>query len=444
MERKRDRPPVSPKPPRSADDRTGRTTQLEVILAATKTQLSEECMHSRELQERLGKIQSDRKDTIKKAVLRAHDQAERDLVAIKRQHSQFVQSLQNRISKLQSEHAKGIVAYHQLERKLLQQQQEFVHTLNQRDNEFRKSLDAKEIEVNGLLDEQNALLNKLKKFWRPILNSSAAKIFTEKTQRTSSTSTPTAAPSQESKPDGDKSRVQTPRYSQACKSMECNSEVSDRASASARSVETQTVVGWRSEQKKKPPTRDYTSESEQENTKKERKDIRTSRPSTTGSQNPSRPLTTIGRKMKPDPKVKKNEDDLISSYLSKLQKTYVSSNKQQPQFKSGMNTRGLDALLERAGHIRTPTSASLSEEGRLQAEVRPASRQSAASSDSQAANEEPLPQYIICVSPQEAGVRNPIYSTPRKRQTSETSTSALQEKLENLEALSETLLGQRM
>ncbi|KAL2608197.1 hypothetical protein R1flu_026770 [Riccia fluitans] len=410
------------------------------MLAATKTQLSEECMHTRELQERLGKIESDGRDAVKKAVRKAQDQAERDLVAIKRQHSQIVQSLQNRISKLQKEHAKSIVAYHQLERRLSQQQQEFVHTLNQRDNEFRKSLDAKEIEVNAFLDEQNALLNELKKFWRPILNSSPAKIFIDKSQR-SHLHSPTSSSSEELKREEGTRQVQTARSSQGSILKETALEAADRRSPSSEiSVGSKTVVAnVKSENREKTTKPEVSRESEQDK-KKEQRDVMESRPKTTGSLNVSR-LSTLGRKIKPDPKVKKNENDLISTYLHKQQTSYVSSNKQNPQFKSSMNTRSLDLLLENNGQYETPNNPqNRHDDGRLQAEAGPVSRQFPAFSD---CDSEALPQYI-CVPPEEVGVRNSIYTTPRKRQTAENSTSALQEKLENLEALSETLLGQRM
>ncbi|BBN18975.1 hypothetical protein MPTK1_8g06950 [Marchantia polymorpha subsp. ruderalis] len=452
-ERRRDRAAVEQFVRRSANDNTGRANQLEVLLAATKSQLTEECLHARELQERIGKAELEGREAVKKATRKAQEQAERDLVAIKRQHSQTVQSLQQKISKLQNEHTKSIVAHHQLERKLSQQQQEFVQTLNQRDNEFRKSLDAKEIEVNGLLDEQNALLNKLKKFWRPILNSSAAKIFADKTQR---------------------SQLHTPQSSQSIMSIECKPEYLENSSLSVRSVETQTAIVDVKRERKKPlkqksnssepaeqdnknkkETKDKKEPAEQENNdKKEHKDKKdTTKVRRTESQSlSSSRLSTPAKKTRQDSKLKKTEEDLISSYLTKLQKSYVSSGK-QPKDNQKMNTRSLDSLLEKNREAEiSPVPSSPNGPDHLDSRAQPdpsqvsqSCRSSTAFSDCPNTNDESLPQYIICIPPQDPGAGKDLFvKSQRKKQAAESSTIALQEKLENLEALSESLLGQRM
>ncbi|CAM6101420.1 unnamed protein product [Calypogeia fissa] len=417
-------------------DHVGRANQLEVLLSATKTQLAEECLHARELQERLGKSEVESRETTKRVLKKVQEQADRDLAAIKRQHGQTMQSLQQKVVKLQADQARGIVSQHQLERKICQQQQEFTQTLNQRDLEFKKSLEAKELEISNLLNEQNALLVKLKKFWRPILNSSSAKVLQEKNTR-SSLHTQESSTAEKMNEKNPRNVLHTQESSTPADQMKTPRSVRERKDFLPNSVETQTDEDDIAEDNMCHCTTSPPNEARYEDCilPQDREIFPHIKEKVTSCSR----LSTPSRKHKHSSRAgKKNDDDLIASYLTKLQKAYVKS--RHVSSDPFITTLPIDTVLARSNPTIANNGGSPPLEPRHTPRSSVDSKESCEINDARSDN---LARYVICIPRREScsPAGNTFFLKTRRKKKVVGANHFLRVKLENLEDLSMSLLN---
>lgn len=274
-------------------------------------------------------------------------------------------------------------------------------------SEFKKSLEAKEIEVNHLVEEQSALLVKLKSFWQPILNSSSAKIFHEKNPKSVNQEGSMAE------------KEKTPK------------SLKEKRVCSAKTVETQTDDYIAGENAASPKD----SGCEQGDLPQNEEIF----PKIKERGFPCSRLSTPGRKNRQTSKPgKKNDDDLIASFLTKLQKAYVKS--REVSSDPFASAQPVDTLLPKF----SPTTPQ--NEGMEPMEARHTPRSSVGSKESFEINDaisDNLAQYVICVPRREPRNTsgNTFFLKTRRKKKAVASNHFLKVRLQNLEDLSEALLS---
>lgn len=314
-------------------------------------------------------------------------------------------------------------------------------------------MEAKELEVNHLVNEQNALLLKLKRFWRPILTSSSAKVLQDKTTRSavdteeSSTAEKVQekkssvmhpqerSPTEEKVPDKDTRSVFHPQDSSMADTVKTSMPLKETKGCSANTVETQTEEAIAGENMCHCTTSPTESGYEDNDLPQDQEIF----PKIKEKVNPFSRLSTPGRKYRHSSRPgKKNDDDLIASYLTKLQKAYVKSREvsSDPFVIPSINSvlgKSTPIIADNDG--TTPTM-----EPRHTPRSSVDSKESCEINDARSDN---LARYVICIPRRESCKQsgNTFFLKTRRKKKVVDANHLLRIKLQNLEDLSQSLLN---